>query len=181
MATLREALKASSGDYNIKIGTKSGSGFLWCGHVAEVADDLSEAENFVRDMYKARLKKAKGHLNTLFRDCLTVGKYASKNYKESGKFGTVDGYLESLKDYFAELDDADRKIKRAEQKLADLVPLGDREIIEAYKSTYEPDTAIIIVSGDEIGPAWDLDEFQKIKERENGKLELGIKEEEDKQ
>lgn len=178
MATLREVLVKAEGDYNVKIGTKGGSGFLWCGHIALLQDDMSELETRVRDMYKGRIKKAKGHLNTLLRDGYSVGRYASTNYKKTGEFGTAEGYLESIKTYFADLEKAEQKLKRAEKNLAELVPMADRELIEAYRSTHEADTAIVIVSGNETGPAWDLEEFMAVKEREK-RESIGIKDEED--
>ena len=175
--TLKELLEMTSGDYQVKIGTKSGSGFLWCGSITELKSNWSALENIVKDKYKERLKKAKSHLNGLFRECPTVGRYAQMQYKGTNEFGSVDGYLEALGDYFKELERAKSKITKAEQRLKDLVPMQEREVYKAYRSVVDPDCAIILVYGTEVGAAWDYAEFKQWEsERANAKEEDGNEE-----
>lgn len=165
MSTLREMIDATEGNYGVKIGTKGGSGFLWCGEVAKAKTDMTAIENRVKAKYRTRLKKAKAHLSQMFTECPTVGRYAKTKYRYTGEFGSFEDYLASLPDYFSELEKAKAKIERAEERLANLVPLGDREVIDAYMSISEKDTAIIIVEGNESGDAWDTEEFERLEEQ----------------
>lgn len=65
------------------------------------------------------------------------------------------------------------KLRNAEQKatqvcLAKILnyeSISEREVIEIYPSTSEPDTTIIIVTGDEQGKAWTTEEYNKVMER----------------
>ena len=169
--TLKKLLEETSGNYQVKIGTKDGSGFLWCGSTERLKRNWNQLENIVKDKYKERLKKAKSHLNGLFMDYPTAGKYAKAQYKGTGEFGSAEDYLASLQDYFVELQRAKDKIAKAEQRLKDLVPMQEREVYKAYRSVVDPDCAIILVYGSEVGAAWDIEEFEEWERERNAKAE----------
>lgn len=163
MAKLKEVIEQAQGNYGLKIGTEHGAGFMWCGLVSEIKGNYGIMDKRAKQKHKERIKGAKQRLNKLFTECPTIGKYAQQNYRRDEPFGSVEGYLESLKDYFAELEKAKGRLLSAESKAERYVQFAEREVVTLYKSIAEKSTAIIIVEGNESGDAWDTEEFKSLK------------------
>lgn len=183
MSTLKEVIEQTDGNYNVKVGTKDGAGFVYCGSIMELREGMGALENRIAAKYRTRVKNAKAHLNQTFVDTPTLGKYCKKQYKETGEFGTLEGYYASLPEYFEKLEKAKASLERAETALEKHIPFGDREIAEVYKSIDEPNTAIILVQGSETGDAWTTDEYKEKERREQEAQRLerraGIRKEEE--
>lgn len=151
---------ATEGNYNIKLGMKDGTGFIFCGTTEQLKYKLDELNEEVRKRLEEKVKNAEKRLNGMFVKPWHVSRYAKETYNSTGEFGTVEGYNEWLNGYFDELRKAEQRIDKARQKLADFIPLADRVIMEHYKSIDEPNTFIILISGRENGDYWTTNEYQ---------------------
>ena len=165
MATLKEVIEATKGNYGVKIGTWYGAGYIWCGKSADIMKNYGVMDRRARAKHTQRIKNCKTALNKLFSDCPTIGKYAQENYRHDKPFGTVEGYLEWLKPYFGDLEKAVAKLQLAETRAESYVAFEDREVKSLYKSIDEKNTAIIIVDGNESGDAWTTAEFEALQEQ----------------
>lgn len=52
-------------------------------------------------------------------------------------------------------------LERLQERLSNYVPVEDREIVEIYDSITEPDVGICIITGQDAGKFWTLEEAQK--------------------
>ena len=186
MITLRKYLESLPQDHYVKIGTISGSCFLYANKV-----DLGEIENVSDKMIantKRLLKQAKKRMGELERlekdymkkmDRLRDEKWVAKKVKELKKSKTdkkweIAKLLQDAKDvdylverYEKKLANENKylpkKIERYETMVYKFTPLLDRKVKTEYLSIYADNIHIVIVSGKETGDYWVVADSNKRK------------------
>lgn len=150
----------------VRIGAKDGSGFIYCGNLADMNP------NDIDDEITGR-----------WADLVTFNERTVANYSKAGapfRTYTADMVRDaqstgqdelpefSLAKYLAYVEYQYSKLRKAYKRLRDLQrfqatakPIMKREVVETYESVGETDVLIIIVEGHEICEAWDASEYNK--------------------
>lgn len=162
--TVREVIDLI-GD-NVKIGTKDGGGFFFCGDKRKFMEKIEDIDIERRARLQHACNKAE---STALAMCKAphagVEDYLAallKNAKSVEDINpTYDGYIAFVK---RRIDEAKRKAEFAAKKKRqqeEYQPLEERIVIEAYPSVSEKDTTILLVKGGEVGWYWTTDECEK--------------------
>lgn len=163
---------------NIKLGTKDGSGFIFCGRNIPF-DDLDVESVERRSMqiadHNKRLTATEAKRKTpkpQYDKYVTAefDKYSNntKNalsfdkWYDLGEFQPYDdwliAFLDNLRKNEASL--TNRKSLLI-QELINYTKMKDRIVEEIYKSITEPNTLIVIIQGTEMGDAWTTEEYER--------------------
>lgn len=180
--TLAAVLEGYEGP--VKIGTKDGAGFIYCGLpkdlVAQDVDDEMIGEAAGNIQYQD------SRLNIIRKNGANLSSYLDKLVKDAQREKKAELPEFSIGDYLKYLDDRMRRMRfhyAQGQALREYArtykPIMDRQVADMYESidADEPDTMIIIVYGGEHGPAWTRSEYEsdKFRAARNDKILAGIK------
>lgn len=141
---------------HIKFGAFGG--FLYCGASADIDFDAIDrkvmfAKTRTVENYRTRIEQIDRALKSPEK---AYSLYALKAHRRAKPY---DKWLKSME------REKVAKIERMANELTDMVnyiKMEDREVLEVYPSVTEK-ADIVIVEGDEIGNAWDTEEFEKQK------------------
>lgn len=181
-STLADLLEGYDGP--VKIGAKDGSGFIYCGLLKDLnAEDVNdELIGAAADGIKYQderldiIRRNGANLSAFFDKMISDAKRENKKELPPFHIGDYITYLEKRVERMAyhyaqaeELRDYIRKLK----------PFMKREVLDMYESIDpdDPDTMIVIVEGNETGPAWTTSEYQsdQFAAARNEKILKGIK------
>lgn len=160
----------------VKIGSREGGGFVFCGNVAEV--DLVGIDREIIDDMKASRSRAQREITYLKnrpKDFETfVSEMERKRKQYARKLGGGQSAIDSVKEEFPTSPEAHKKwkqgfldnLKKAQSRKRKLdteikkfKSIGHRKIIDAYESIDEKDTTIVIFEGHERGSYWTTKEY----------------------
>lgn len=148
-------------EMNVKIGAKDGSAFFYCGTLTRLKYSFDIIDDNLQNWYMQRVEDTKAKLQRALNREWSPSVYASCRYRRSGTVGTYEEYMKAVQAYFAELEKIRREHISAKEKCQNREPLYLRTIYEFYPSIDEPNTTIIIITGDEPGKYWTTNEYKK--------------------
>ena len=170
-----------AGITNIKLG--AASGFVYCGDPIpavigmrsgraklDAQREYIQRTEFLAKFETARKKIVLDKITDRFKKWMAAPEHAGQipDIEIVGKWlnqikASVDGRKESTKNRIATLD----------RRLSNWKGYLEREVLECYAAVQEPNTAIIIMEGDEQGRYWSTDEYKtgKVPPEEEGEEE----------
>ena len=147
---------------NIKIGTKNGGGYFFCGDKEEFIYNLKDIERSRKSRLVTAHRKAEANAKAACKapkagveDYLTS--LFAKNSIENIE-PTYDGYVEFVKERMEEVKKKARYVTKKREQSEAYKTLRKHEVVEAYASISEPDTTILLIKGNEAGWYWTTDE-----------------------
>lgn len=160
----------------VKIGSKEGGGFIFCGNVAEI--DLMGIDREIVDDMKASRSRAQREITSLKNRPKDFETFASdmerKRKQYSKRLGGGQSAIDSAEEKFPTSPEAHKKwkqglldnLKKAQSKKRKLdaeikkfKSIGHRKILDAYESIDEKNTTIVIFEGHERGSYWTTKEY----------------------
>lgn len=180
--TLAAVLKGCEGP--VKIGTKDGAGFIYCGLPADLVPQ--DVDDEMIGEAAGNIQYQDSRLDIIRRNGANLSSYLDKLVKDAQREKKAELPEFSIGDYLKYLDDRIRRMRfhyAQGQALREYVrtykPIMDRQVADMYESidADEPDTMIIIVYGSEHGPAWTRSEYEsdKFRAARSDKILAGIK------
>lgn len=169
----------------VKIGTKDGGGFMFCGYfvqeiigslddeiIIKKAKQIAQCEDNISVLEKQLTWD--GYTYAMNRRYANAVKKAKKEAENRGENFTdaekrvLKKEYEPTEEKFAEhCVDTEHKIERKLKKekmiantLKNYASISERKIIEKYASIDEPNTTIILIEGREVGTAWTTEEYE---------------------
>lgn len=152
---------------NVKVGTKSGSGFIYCGELGMLGDD-KQIDRILLENLKRRAETGRERFRAFVRNYPTAEKYITLQV-DNGKSFSYDGFIEYEKEYFRRAQVKMQNVEAIGRLLADRTPFQERIVTDAYMSIDEEDCAIIIFEGVEVGDYWMVNEYKE--QNEDGEVE----------
>ena len=153
--TVYDLAKSSIG--SIKLGSKDGSGFIFCGKAYSL--DVEKLNKRIISKNEKALAKAKSRYRLLRSKSVSFDEYARKN---GGECRSVEGYHIFLDEHYKEVKTAYNTLITCADRVANYTDLAGREIVDSYKSIDEKDTTIVIYAGTEVGEAWTTQQYEEI-------------------
>ena len=157
MNTLKETIEGRN--INIKLGMIDGSGFVYCGNIADlnteeidrylVEEKCANITNCVKEIASINRRLAKPDRNYI--------KYVDAQKERGNEYLAKEEWIQSLKDRLSML--STRRLVEVD-KLINYKPIGNRDVAESYRSITE-NAMIILIDGDELGRAWTTEEYKK--------------------
>ena len=186
MKILSDVLQKSP--IKVKVGTKDGDGFMFCGRFTQEAIDDLDDEIIIK---KAKqIAQCESNIGVLERQLTWDGyvyvmnrrfanaiKKAKREAENRGKALTDAEENLLKKEYepteakFAEncvnTENKIERILKKERKIAkslkNYVSISERKIVESYASIDEPNTTIVLLEGREAGNAWTTEEYENLR------------------
>lgn len=125
----------------IKLGSKSGSGFFYCGTAGDLFLKLEDYNEILYNREEHLIKRCEERVHQMENG--PVPEYMAKEQ--------FDAELERRRDRLAWLQDSHRNY----------IHLADREVIQDYDATgFDEGAIIVIIEGYENGAYWTLDEVK---------------------
>lgn len=160
---LRDELLTRIQTKNVKIGTKDGSGFFYCGPLTDFLADLDGWETKLFEQLKKAVALSEKQLRSAVNTLPEPKAYAERMIRERMQpFNlTLQGYLNLLQDGFANVNRKKKSLDAASLALKKRKDLRKRHIEETYPSQTEKHTTIVIIEGSERGLYWTIKEFEE--------------------
>lgn len=181
-STLADLLKGYDGP--VKIGAKDGSGFMYCGTMADLnPEDVNNeligiaAESIqYQDERLSIVRRNGASLPAFFDKMIADARNANKATLPEFRIGD---YLNYLEDRAKQLAFHYARGVELREYVKGLRPFMNRKVVDMYESIDkdEPDTMIVIVEGTENSAAWMTNEYksEKYEAKRNEHILLGIK------
>lgn len=160
MMNFKECVFNTEEDLTVKVGTEGGSGFFYCGRVADLKENFEEIGENLLQIDKDRVTETENLMKRIKAKNIAPNEWVTAMYRRKGEFGTFDGYMEMLKQWFTDLEKVRIRLLDAKEQLKEAKPLSERTIVDAYKSIDEKATLIIIIEGRENGQFWTTEEYE---------------------
>ena len=180
--TLADLLTGYDGP--VKITTDRGGGFLYCGLIRDMKADDIDAELIgdavetieTADKQLAQLQRNAGKPSVYFERIVRDAKLENKKQLPRFQIGDFISWMEKQAEQMGYYYKTAGELREYIRKLK---PFLKREVVEMYESIDpdEPNTMIVIVEGNETGPAWTTSEYQsdQFTAARNEKILKGIK------
>lgn len=180
-------LKGESYD-TVKIGCLDGSSFFYIGdterfipeddseadtEAGNVTEDDSEADNEIElvkavkeletlllGIFKRSIKSAKRHYDTNVNQYPTPSKYIMAQDRRGDGF-SYQGYCNTLEDWFKSRYRERQKLLKLQEHFENRLQIFDRKVVEAYESTDDSTTVILLIEGYEKGKYWLKEEWDR--------------------
>lgn len=160
--TITEAIKQiKDKDAEVRVGTKGGTSFIFCGPIKELRSSLSDLELKYYSKSVRAISKKKIKIDTMLGSFPTPESYSRRIYEGSfgTDVGTFEGWEEAVRKHFKLLQRNKQQLIGMETKHDNRIPLKNRILVDAYPSILEPDVWILLMEGSEDGNYWDRHEY----------------------
>lgn len=181
-ATLAELLKGYDGP--VKLRAKDGSGFIYCGKIADIpAEDVN---NELIGIAAESIAYQDERLNIIRRNGATLSAFFDKMVSDARNEGKATLPKFRIGDYLTYLEQRAEQLAfhyargvELREYCKKLRPFMNRKVVDMYESIDpdEKDVMIVIVEGTENMPAWTTAEYksEKFEAKRNEHILLGIK------
>ena len=139
--------------------------YLYVGNVGDLIANLNKYQTMLKTWHKDQIAKAEANIEIAKKKKLNASPQAfamqlsDKNGYEDLTWQNYQKYVES---YFERIRRAYREVNRREERLRDLIPLYNRQVLEISDSIYEKDCLRIIIEGTEKGNYWATEEAKEF-------------------
>ena len=160
MKTLNSVLSKLEPDKKIKVGTKDGSNYMFCGTVDILTQNITSYSDVLRESSYIRVRNAEKNLAVAVKNPPTLTGYIEAELSRSNPRPSVDRWNDELRRWFKHCQALDQSKQAAIDYMKNFVWLGNRNVLETRDAdpAIDEDTTIIIIKGNECGKFWDFDE-----------------------
>ena len=162
--TVKEVLDTIDG--NVKLG--AGVNYIYCGEVKDLTDLFKQEEATSLDRITNLIEAYTNHISnndltidSLKYDIESLKRVSSDILDDVKKTEIIKGKTNAIKKAERNGRDYRRKLASLKEEQADFCPIYDREVVDVYPSTLEPNTTIVIFKGGEIGKYWTIKEYNE--------------------
>ncbi len=153
---IRRALDGKPSSKKLKVGTRDGCAFFYCGTVGDFRQRLTEYSDLCAANAEAVLQDAQRRQEVCFRNPPTIERFIRTEVKSDTPNFSLANYTKFLEAYFRKCERVTGGVENAQRKLDGFVPLGKREVIEVREADHvaDPDVTVMIITGYEYGAYW---------------------------
>ena len=149
-----EALEKYSKNQALKVGSKEGNGYFYCGDVGDFIENLNAYSDIMHDHFVERYENAKENSETV------ISRFCSEVFQVVNKGMFTSDYISSIKPIFGRIGKVVNTEANAKNLADRYIPLIDRSVVDSYyaDNVVDFDCLILIVDGFESGKFWCMEE-----------------------
>lgn len=160
---LKEKVESFEAGQKIKVGCVDGSSFFFCGDRETFLANIDEYNTQLLRRAHWKEQSTRRSLNKFMSVPPTLVQYVAQELEKEHPHPSLEAYQSSVKGWINGCVGRSHNVKEAEKYRKSYVTLSEREVVEEREAeqTVEENAKILIVTGNEVGLYWTMDEATK--------------------